>query len=213
VLGGTFDPVHLGHVASATQVAEALALDTVLLVLSARPPHKPSHRPAAIEDRWAMLEIAATGHGALEPSGIEIEREGPSFTVDTLAALHARQPAAELFLIVGIDAYREVDTWHHPERLLALANLVVTTRPGYETSQNDVLPPVAGRQDCGYDPLIGRQKHKSGHQLLVHRLDGLDVSSTEIRRRARAGHDVSALTGAGVAAYIRAHRLYQGTDS
>ena len=213
MLGGTFDPVHLGHVASATQIGRALALERVLLVLSARPPHKPTHHPASIDDRFAMLELAARNDAMLSPSDLEMRRSGPSYTVNTLEELRARHPGRELFLIVGIDAYRDIDTWHHPERLLELANVVVTTRPGHKMRENDVLPPVAGRKDCGYDPTIGCQRHKSGHRLLIHHLDGLDVSSTEIRRRARLGLDVSDLTGAAVADYIRAHRLYQGSDS
>jgi len=213
VLGGTFDPVHLGHLASATQVARAERLERVLLVLSARPPHKPTHRPASIEHRWAMLEIATRGRSEITACDLEVRRAGPSFTVDTLAEIGLAHPDAELFLIVGIDAYREIDTWHRPDLLLDRANLVVTTRPGHEMDPADVLPPVAARKDCCYDPAIGCQRHKSGHKLLTHRLDGLHLSSTEIRQRAAAGSDVTAMTGAEVARYIRENRLYQGSAS
>ncbi len=116
-------------------------------------------------------------------------------------------------MIIGIDAYRDVDTWHRPDLLLERANVVVTTRPGHELNPVDVLPPVAARKDCCYDPPIGCQRHKSGHKLLTHRLDGLHVSSTEIRQRAAAGVDVSDVTGAEVAQYIRVNRLYQGNAS
>jgi nicotinate-nucleotide adenylyltransferase len=213
VLGGTFDPVHLGHLASATQVARAERLERVLLVLSARPPHKPTQRPAPIEHRWAMLEIATRGRSDIAACDLEIRRAGPSFTVDTLAEILLAHPGTELFLIVGIDAYREIDTWYRPELLLERANLVVTTRPGHEMHPAEVLPPVAARKDCCYDPAIGCQRHKSGHKLLTHRLDGLHVSSTEIRHRAAAGRDVSDMTGADVARYIRENRLYQGSTS
>lgn len=213
VLGGTFDPVHLGHLASATQVARAERLERVLLVLSARPPHKPLQQPATIEHRWAMLQIATEGRRDISACDLEIRRAGPSFTVDTLAELLALHPGTELFLIIGIDAYRDVDTWHRPDLLLERANVVVTTRPGHELNPVDVLPPVAARKDCCYDPPIGCQRHKSGHKLLTHRLDGLHVSSTEIRQRAAAGVDVSDVTGAEVAQYIRVNRLYQGNAS
>ena len=99
-----------------------------------------------------MLEIATRGHPTLSPCDLETERSGPSFTVDTLAELHALHRDTELFLIVGIDAYREVDTWHRPEQLLELANVVVTTRPGHDLRPEEVLPPIAARADSGYDP-------------------------------------------------------------
>jgi nicotinate-nucleotide adenylyltransferase len=118
-------------------------------------------------------------------------------------------PRDEVFLIVGVDAYAEVDTWHRPEQLLELANLIVTTRPGYPLASSAVAPPVAGRGDCCYDPLIGGHRHKSGHRLFVHPLDGLAISSSDIRRRASAGLDVSDLTGPEVADYIRSRRLYE----
>jgi nicotinate-nucleotide adenylyltransferase len=213
VLGGTFDPVHLGHLASATDVARTFQLERVLLMLSARPPHKPTHRPAAIEDRWAMLELATHGRAGVEPSDLETKRDGPSYTVDTLAELAALRPGVALYLIIGIDAWREVDTWHRPELLLARANIVVTTRPGHAMTEGDVLPPIAARNDCCYDPAIGCQRHKSGHLLLIHRLDGLLISATEVRKRAAAGLDVADLTGVDVARYIRTHRLYQEITS
>ena len=157
-----------------------------------------------------MLEIATRGRADLVPCDVEVKRPGPSYTVDTLHELASRHPDAELFLIIGIDAYREVDTWQRPERLLTLANVVVTTRPGYPMDPRDVLPPVAARDQCCYDPAIGCLRHKSGHRLLTHRLDGLSISATEIRQRAAAGLDVGDMTGVDVARYIRANRLYQG---
>jgi nicotinate-nucleotide adenylyltransferase len=178
-------------------------------MLSARPPHKPLHHPASIEDRWAMLRLAARARPLLDPSDLEVRRPGPSYTVDTLREVAHAQPDREIFLIVGIDAYAEVDTWHHPEQLLELANVIVTTRPGHPLPPHGVEPPVAGREDCCYDPAIGGHRHKSGHRLYVHLLDGLTISSSEIRRRAAAGLDVSDLTGPEIAEYIRNHRLYE----
>jgi nicotinate-nucleotide adenylyltransferase len=201
--------VHLGHVASATEVAAAFELTTVLLMLSARPPHKPTHQPAPIGDRWAMLRLAAHGRPFLQPSESEIQRPGPSYTVDTLREVVRSHARDEVFLIVGIDAYAEVDTWHRPEQLLELANIIVTTRPGYPLPTSGVAPPVAGRGDCCYDPVIGGHRHKSGHRLFVHLLDGLAISSSDIRRRAATGLDVTHLTGPEVADYIRSHRLYE----
>lgn len=209
VLGGTFDPVHLGHLASATQVARAFDLTTVLLVLSARPPHKPTRQPAPVGDRWEMLRLATRSQALLHPSDIELRRPGPSYTVDTLLEVTRQHPGCEVFLIVGIDAYQEVNTWHRPERLLELANIIVTTRPGFPLPASGVAPPFAARGECCYDSSIGGHRHQSGHRLFVHTLDGLTISSSEIRQQAAAGVDVSDLTGREVAAYIRSHRLYE----
>jgi nicotinate-nucleotide adenylyltransferase len=156
-----------------------------------------------------MLQLATRGDPVLEASDLEIRRPGPSYTVDTLCEVAQRQTGREIFLIVGIDAYAEVDTWHQPERLLELANIIVTTRPEHHLPAHGVQPPVAAATECCYDSRIGGHTHRSGHRLFVHLLDGLTISSTQIRRRAALGLDVSTLTGPEVAEYIRTHRLYE----
>jgi nicotinate-nucleotide adenylyltransferase len=208
VLGGTFDPIHLGHIASAHQVADALGLQRVLLVLCARPAHKPEHRPASIEHRWGMLRVAVEGDPLLAPSDVEIVRPGPSYTVDTLTVLRTRFVGAELYLILGIDAYLEIDTWHHPERLLERAHIVVTTRPGHELPPGGLLPPIAARNSCWYDPAIGCHLHKSGHRIVLQPLHGLPISSSEIRSRLSNGLPIAEYTGLAVANYIRDHGVY-----
>jgi len=213
VLGGTFDPVHLGHVASAQEVLRAYDLDRVLLVLSARPPHKPDHEPASVEDRMAMLRLATATTPLIEACDLETRRAGPSFTVDTLQQLTNASPNAALFLILGIDAYREIDTWHRPGALLELANVIVTSRPGTGDDPQVVEPPVAAREACCYDPAVGCYVHRSGHRLLGHRLIGVEVSSSDIRRRVRAGLTVDHLTGVEIALYIGSHHLYEDTAS
>ncbi len=207
ILGGTFDPVHQGHVASAVEIADAFSLDRVLLVLSARPPHKPDAHPAPIEHRLAMLALAARADPRIEASDIEVRRPGPSYTVDTLSALARRCPEAALYLIVGIDAYRDIDTWSRPESLLRLANIIVTNRPGL-TDEARPKPPVAARNACCYDPTIDAYVHESGHQLVFHSINGVEVSATEIRNRIRRGLPVHDLTGPAVARYIAEHGLY-----
>jgi nicotinate-nucleotide adenylyltransferase len=240
ILGGTFDPVHLGHIASATEIARAFSLERVLLVLSARPPHKAAEQAAPAADRWRMLELAAAAANAttsdvvLEPCDIEMRRDAPSWTVDTLAEIAREHPCAELFLILGADAYAEIDTWSRPAEIPALANIVVTTRPGWQDAGQDVaieqaedpasgvhaqasapLPPVAARADARYDPVIGVYVHTSGHGIHGHRIRGIEASSSAIRSRVRLGLPVEHLTGQAVARYIREHRLYAagGTDA
>ncbi|HEY2775685.1 MAG TPA: nicotinate-nucleotide adenylyltransferase [Candidatus Binatia bacterium] len=217
VLGGTFDPVHLGHIRSAREIAEAFSLDVVRLVLAARPPHKPSGASAAAEDRWQMLILAVAeaecsgeiAPGLVVPCDIELRRSSPSWTVDTLRELSANDPEGELFFIVGSDAYAEVDTWSRPGELLALANVIVTSRPGRQGFEHTPLPPVAARAQARYDSSIGVYVHTSGHQVRGHGIRGIEVSSTEIRRRVRLGLPVQSMTGPAVARFIADHGLYQ----
>jgi nicotinate-nucleotide adenylyltransferase len=216
VFGGTFDPIHLGHLASARQIARAFSLDTVLLVLAARPPHKPDHDAAPDAMRWQMLVLAveedrashAGSNVVLAPCDIELVRSGPSYTVDTLGELARLHPDAELFLILGIDAYAEIDTWSRPGEILRLANVVVTTRPGCDFPGGAVIPPVAARPEARYDPSIGVHVHTSGHTIVGHVIDGIEVSATDIRRRVREGLPIAHLTGDAVARFIHEHSLY-----
>src|SRR5437773_2235954 len=128
VFGGTFDPVHLGHLILAEQCREQGQLDRVLFVPAAQPPHKP--RPqAAFAARVEMLQLALSGNAAFEIDELEAERTGPSYTADTLEELARRRPADELFLIVGADSLRDLPSWYQPERILQRANLLVVARP------------------------------------------------------------------------------------
>lgn len=208
VLGGTFDPVHLGHLASAEQIARDFDLDVVLLVLSARPPHKGEVAHASMEDRMEMLRLAVLGRPGLTPSDIEVTRAGASYTVDTLAELKRLYPESELFLIVGVDAWREVDTWSRPGDLLAMADVIVTTRPGEEFPDTGIQPPIVARSACWYDSNIGSYVHSSGHRLIVHPIEGIQASSTDIRRRVRAGLAIEHLVPHAVARYIHERGLY-----
>jgi nicotinate-nucleotide adenylyltransferase len=164
-----------------------------------------------------MLELAAAAANAdcadvvLEPCDIEMRRDAPSWTVDTLAEIASRHPHAELFLILGADAYAEIDTWSRPGEIPGLANIVVTTRPGRPDVHAEgphPLPPVAARADARYDSNIGGYVHTSGHATTGHRIRGIEVSSSEIRSRVRAGLPIEHLTGIAVARYIHEHRLY-----
>jgi nicotinate-nucleotide adenylyltransferase len=208
ILGGTFDPVHRGHIKSATDVARAFALERVLLVLSARPPHKDETAHASVEHRLAMLSLAAAGQPLFEVSDVEVRRPGASYTVDTLREIQRTHPGTEPWLIVGIDAWREVDTWYHPEELLELTSVIVTSRPGADFTPTDAIPPVAGRAACCYDSSISSYVHRSGHRLTAHQIAGVDASSTDVRRRIRANLPFEHLVPSPVAHYIRQHGLY-----
>lgn len=186
VLGGTFDPPHIGHVGIAHRVRSALGLDEVLFVVAHDPWQKSGSRTVtAAPHRLAMVEAAVSGEEGLRCCPLEIERGGPSYTVDTLEELRRLEPAAILVLIVGADAAAQLDTWHRPEDLPGLARLAVVDRPG--------MPPAAAPP--AWD--------------VVH-VEGLpeDISSSTVRRRVAAGEPVGQLVPDGVLRYIAEHGLY-----
>ena len=203
LFGGTFDPVHLGHLHAARAVCRALDLERIHLVLSARPSHK-AGTSAGLEDRWAMLELACEGDARLVPDDREMQRRRPSYTVETLEAVRREHPRACIAWVLGSDAYAELPTWHRWRELLELANLVVLTRPGPFPD----LDPVMNRftrehRVASLDGLL------SGGVLLLEALME-EISAADIRTRIAAGREVDHLLPAGVANYIRAHGLYRG---
>jgi nicotinate-nucleotide adenylyltransferase len=186
VLGGTFDPVHAGHVATAAEVRHALALDAVLLVVAGDPWQKRGRVAASAEDRLALVRAAVAGVAGVEASAIEVERDGPSVTADTLDALGA--PGRELFLVLGADAVANMPTWKRLDDTKALATIVVVERAG----DLDVHPPG------------------DGWSVAHGRVPRLDVSSTDLRARLAAGRPVDGLVPESVIAEIRRRGLYTG---
>ncbi len=214
ILGGTFDPVHLGHLQAARDTAAACDLDEVLLVLSARPPHKPQAEPAPIADRLQMLELATAGDPLFEVSDIEARRSGPSYMMDTLSALAEQHSDTRLALIMGYDAYTDIDTWYRAGDLLELADVIVTSRPDHarRAPTTPLKPPIAARNACCYDPDIGRYIHSSGHSLRYHQLTtGLSISASAVRAQRAAKQDITDLVGSRVADYIEKRQLYVTT--
>ncbi len=195
LLGGTFDPVHCGHLHAARQGRAALGADLVTLMLAARPWHRPAPAAAA-EHRWEMLRRATARRPWLRLSRLEAARAGPSYTVDTLAALAAQRP---LVWLIGADAAAEIGNWHRAEELPALCNLLVFDRPG---AGRPPLP--AGFEEADAAALAGRSAGA------VHYLDApmLAASGTALRRAIAAGRTPQALLPAEVWAYIRRHGLY-----
>ena len=191
VLGGTFDPIHLGHVAMAEVGADGAGLDRVLLIPASVPPHRAA-ATAPAGDRLAMARLAATGHPRLEVSDIELRRPGPSYTVDTLRALAAEWPGSDLHLLLGWDVAREIGSWYAPEEVLRLARPVVVTRPGYP------VPTPRDLAAAGIDPA----------RAILCAVPTPDVEATDIRRLVERGASLSGLVDPAVAAYIRRHHLY-----
>ncbi len=206
ILGGTFNPIHLGHLRSAEEVREAQRLDRVLFIPSASPPHKRRDGLASAEHRLAMVRRAVAGNPFFTVSTIEVERTGHSYSVDTLRALRMRTPRAAFSFIMGLDAFREIDTWKDYETLFGLCDLVVTSRPPREeTPLADLLPVAVRDQFCYAD---GALTHRTGNRILYQRISGLDISASSIRQRLGAGLSIRYLVPLSVERYIARHGLY-----
>jgi nicotinate-nucleotide adenylyltransferase len=191
ILGGTFDPIHLGHLAAAEAARDCAGLDRVLLVPTGQPPHRPAaHAPP--NDRLEMCRLAAAGRQWLEVSDMEVERPGPSYTADTLRLLRSASPHDDYRLVLGWDAAREIRTWHEPEAVLEQAQMIILGRPGL------ALPTPDRLLEAGLDP--------DRVQLCAEATP--DIRATEIRRRAAAGESLAGLVDPAVEAYIVARRLY-----
>lgn len=187
IIGGTFDPIHAGHVLLALYTAECLPLDEVLFMPAADPPHKERRDDmASAEDRWEMVRRAVDGFPAFAASRIELDRPGKSYTAETLQQLRSERPGAELFLIIGEDNVSQLCTWHDPRRIVELCTVVAGSRT-----------PGAPAADC----------ELARHVRLVP-TPLFQISSTEVRRRVAAGLPVRYLVPEAVEAYIRERGLY-----
>jgi len=192
VFGGTFDPPHAGHVRVARDVADALALDRVLWIPARIPPHKQTEAVSPAPVRLEMVRAAAAADPRFEASDVELVREGPSYTVDTLRELRGRHPSAHLFLILGADQLRTLEHgWKEPVEILRLATLALMDREG--EAAPEVAPDLPGMERAVHVPVTR-----------------VDVSATRIRAALAAGDDVSAWLPPGVLEVIRREGLYGG---
>lgn len=204
VLGGTFDPIHMGHVAAGEAVQRALGLDALLLVPSRIPPHRADPTGASTEDRYAMTRLATEGRPRWMASRIELERDGPSYTYDTLIEL--RKAPSGFFFITGADAFAEIATWSRYPEVLSLANFVVVSRPGFTLdSLQKRVPELADRMTTP-----DRFRLSAKTRIILLEASTPDVSSTDIRQRVRAHESIAGLVPDAVGDYIRTHRLYLG---
>ena len=194
VLGGTFDPPHLGHLWLATLAADAIGLDRVLFMPAAQPPHKRGQLVSRATDRLLMTRLAITGDPALELCPIEMERPGPSYTIDSIDELERLYAEAQLYLLMAADSLNAIDTWREPDRLLERIEWVVGPRPG------SALPDR---------PALEERFGASASRIHVLSGPSLDVSSSEIRRRVAAGQAIRYLVPRGVEELIVERGLYR----
>jgi nicotinate-nucleotide adenylyltransferase len=208
VFGGSFDPVHFGHLRAAEEVREALGLERVIFIPAANPPHKPDMQLADGERRLRMVELAIAGHPLFSVSPLEIERGGTSYSVDTIETLTRLQPNVPLHFIVGTDAFREIHSWRDTERMFEIANLVVMRRPPGELDRSIAHLPVAAQKRFCYDPRTESFRHQSGTTLRFLDITAIGISATDVRRRVADGRSIRYLVPTEVERFIREHGLY-----
>ena len=196
-MGGTFDPIHVGHLITAEMVRSAANLDEVLFIPSARPPHKDGTRAASPEDRLMMTKYAVQENPHFFVSDIELRRDGPSYTVDTIAELQNLWDGSELFFITGADAMNDLYRWHEPKRLLRSCQFIVATRQG--TPLDEVL-------------LAEKFTAKERSHIEVLPTPHLEISSSAIRARIREGFSIRHLVPRTVEEYIEKRGLYREHD-
>jgi nicotinate-nucleotide adenylyltransferase len=197
IFGGTFDPVHLGHLIVAEQCREQANLDQIWFLPSARPPHKRDQALTPFAQRAEMLALAIAGHQAFRIDEIEKDRPGPSFTADTLEELDRSQPGNEWFLLVGSDTLADLPTWHEPARVVASATLLVAARPGAKIPNAPELRRALRLSDTEALRL----------QIIASPL--IDISSRDLRRRAAEGRSLRYLVPRAVECYVEGKGLYR----
>ena len=221
VMGGTFNPIHYGHLAAADEVREAFALDTVIFVPAAAPPHKEMTEIIDPRHRLMMTMLATLSHPCFTVSSVEIERPGTSYTVDTIAQLkHIYPEWRAIYFILGIDAFIEIASWRQPDVLLGSCHTIVTSRPGYNLHElvpsplrqlSVMYPHLTFEPMAGEGPLDspGFQMRGTSYRIFLREVAGLDISSTDIRQRVKTGRSIHYLLPDSVDAYIRKYQLYR----
>jgi nicotinate-nucleotide adenylyltransferase len=220
VMGGTFNPVHYGHLAAADEVREAFVLDTVIFVPAAVPPHKDQGEIIDPRHRFMMTVLATVSHPHFIVSSVEIDRPGASYTVDTIAQLKRQyQESKTIYFIMGIDAFLEIASWRQPDVLLGSCHTIVTSRPGYDLHELARAPlhqVAAMHPPLTFEPALGTAPPDSSgfqvcdtpYQVYLQEISGLDISSTDIRQRVKTGRSIRYLLPDSVDAYIRKYQLY-----
>jgi nicotinate-nucleotide adenylyltransferase len=210
LFGGTFNPIHLGHLRAAVEVREAFNLDRLLLIPSARPPHKTAEHMASAHDRIEMVRRAVEGVPFLEASDVELERPGPSFTIETLQYFQDQfGPESTVYFIVGQDAFWEITTWRSYEALFATARFIVMTRPGPREKPLEDFIQTEISDAYQYDPKTNRYRHPEWHTIYRLNITDLDISASQIRHCIGRGRSIRFLVAGAVRDYIKQEGLYR----
>jgi nicotinate-nucleotide adenylyltransferase len=198
LLGGSFDPIHVGHLHVARQSRQRLDLDRVVFVPAGRPPHKPAQALTGSEHRYEMVRLALDREPQFSVSRIDLDRPGPCYSVDTVRLLQERWgPETRIYFLIGADSLADLPRWYRPRQLMELCQVVAVGRPGYRVDLT-----ALERRTAGAPPVI-----------LLDSVPLVDVSATHIRRLVAEGRSIEGLVPPAVAAYIAAHGLYRSAQS
>lgn len=204
--------MHVGHLRAAEEVRETAGLDEIRFVPAALPVHKESDAIAPAADRLRMVQLAIADCPPFRAWDVELQRVGPSYSVDTIRALRDEVgPDTRITFIMGRDAFDEFHTWKDPQTILGLCDLVVITRPPWSDTLSPADLRVAIPEPFDYDPASGTIRHASGRAVTLQRITALDISATAIRHRVSAGRSIRFLVPTAVASYIDARGLYRGS--
>jgi len=213
LLGGTFDPIHYGHLRAAEEIRQIHSLSWVEFLPDRIPPHKTDRPTTDIAHRLAMIQLALAGNPAFRVSEVEAFREGKSYLVDTLEGYKKQYPEqTSLFFIMGMDSFREIATWHRYSELFSLAHFFVISRPGYPRPLlGEVVSHEVATSFLSPSEDASILEHKSGHSVYFHETTLLGISASGIRECIRKGKDPRYLLPEDVRKYILQHRLYDNT--
>jgi nicotinate-nucleotide adenylyltransferase len=210
LFGGTFDPIHWGHLRSAEEVSESFGLDRVLFIPASIPPHKRGQTTTPARDRLEMVRLAVARNPRFKVSTVEIRRPGVSYSIDTVGYFARRKRQGDsLFFIVGLDAFREIGSWKNFAEIFPLCDFIVTSRPGSKDSDPLRGTGVAVKKLFCYDSKQRNYKHRSGTRVFFIKLTDIAISASEIRRRIKEGESIRYLVPLGVETYIKKQGLYR----
>jgi nicotinate-nucleotide adenylyltransferase len=193
IFGGTFDPVHLGHLVLAETVREESGLDELWFMPARVPPHKQSEEISSPKARMEMLELAIAGHARFRVSDLELRRDGPSYTVETLRGLREQRPNDELHVVIGGDSLADLPTWKEPEEILKLARVIAVNR---------------GREELTLAATLDHFGETAAERIQLVQMPAIDISATELRERVRTGKSIRYQVPRSVELYIQQHGLY-----
>ena len=214
LFGGTFNPIHLGHLRSAEEIRESFELGQVIFIPASSPPHKDKGDILPASQRAQMVRLAIADNPRFAFSEVELRRPGKSYSVETVT--HFRQqfgPDTELYFILGLDAFLEINTWKEYAALFALCHFIVMTRPGFEKNFTPEHLPVEMAKDFCYDNSRDGYAHRSGFFVFPKEITALDISSTRIRQNFRKHHSVKYLLPEPVEAFIYQNKLYRTKET
>jgi len=209
VYGGTFNPIHFGHLRTAEEVFYKFKLKQVIFVPSAQPPHKSDDEVIDPLHRLKMVTLAITGNEHFTASDLEIIRPGKSWTLETIRELKKQNPDADFYFILGLDTFLEINTWYHWQELFIETNFIVTTRPGTAKVRPNQIIPAEIRSQFKWKAKLKEFVHNSGKRVIFNPVTNLDISATMIRKMVKEGQSIRYLLPRRVIEYINENGLYK----